>query len=221
MIRAVFIDYMGTLVKEDNPYVQEVIGRCFTNSNAKKPLDILHYWFQYHDALLEKYNGETYRTEYDISIETFGATMEHFKFSDDAKELCAILEKHWMYSPIFNDVTSFFKECPVPIYIVTSNDTKYVEEGVRYHGLTPAGIISSEMAHAYKPQKELFQKALNLSGFMPDEVIHIGDSIRADVQGATNSGIIPWLLDRTRTKNIDHVTVIHSLEDALALIKKN
>jgi hypothetical protein len=35
MIRAVFIDYMGTLVKEDNPYVQEVIGRCFTRDSIR------------------------------------------------------------------------------------------------------------------------------------------------------------------------------------------
>lgn len=34
MKKAVFIDYMGTIVEEQSKYVYEVIQKCFQNSNA-------------------------------------------------------------------------------------------------------------------------------------------------------------------------------------------
>ena len=36
MIRAVFIDYMGTLVQEESEYANAIIGRCF------KPVSYTH-----------------------------------------------------------------------------------------------------------------------------------------------------------------------------------
>ena len=50
--------------------------------------------------------------------------------------------------------------------------------------LHPAGIISSEMAKACKPNRLIFEIALEISGVKPDEAIHIDDSITSDVEPA-------------------------------------
>lgn len=53
-------------------------------------------------------------------------------------------------------------------------------DALSYHGLSPAGVFTSEDARAYKPRTELFNLALKKCGLLADKVIHIGDSISSD-----------------------------------------
>ncbi|MDC5812477.1 HAD family hydrolase [Vibrio europaeus] len=46
-----------------------------------------------------------------------------------------------------------------------------------------------------KPAASIFQKALDLSGTKPEEVIHIGDSLPSDIAGANQMGIISVWVD--------------------------
>ena len=196
MIRAVFIDYMGTLVQEESEYANAVIGRCFKQSKATKPSEVAAWWFFRHDELLEECNKNEYKTEYEIAYRTFLLAMEHFQFTDDAHMLCEMLTKHWTCSPPFGDAVPFLQNCPVPVFVVSSNDTLYLEEGLRRLDVPIAGLVSSEMSGAYKPDARLFKKALEVRGCLPEEVIHIGDSLRSDALGAQKAGIKPLLLDR-------------------------
>lgn len=50
-------------------------------------------------------------------------------------------------------------------------------------------IIIGGQEPAQKPDKSIFEKALKLCALNADEVIHIGDSLSADIQGAINAGI--------------------------------
>lgn len=221
MIKAVLIDYMGTLVSETSRYAQEVIGRCFAKSGARSPEEVAAFWFGKHDELMARSSAPTYQKEYDIALKTFAFAMEHYGFEEDANALCAVLEQHWINAPEFDDTRPFFEGCPVPIYVVTSNDTKYVTAGMARLGLKPAGVISSEMARAYKPRKEIFELALRVSGCGAESVVHIGDSVQADVQGARNAGITPWLLNREGRRKAEGVTVVSSLLEALKLLQED
>ena len=53
------------------------------------------------------------------------------------------------------------------------------------------------MVRACKPHRELFDKALEVSGCNADEVLHIGDSYGSDVLGARAAGDTAC----SRTKN--------------------
>ena len=86
--------------------------------------------------------------------------------------------------------------------------------------LHPAGIICGDMARAYKPHRELLEKALEVSGCKAEEVIHVGDSVASDVKGAQSAGIRPILLDRTGTKTVPGVTVIQSLAELTEILKR-
>ena len=55
--------------------------------------------------------------------------------------------------------------------------------------MKPTGVFTSEDAKSYKPRKELFELALNNTGLSAEQVVHIGDSLSNDVQGASSVGI--------------------------------
>lgn len=62
--------------------------------------------------------------------------------------------------------------------LLSSNLTNYFKE-----------VITSEKANNLKPNKEIFEFALNISGAALHESIMIGDNIDADIRGAMNAGL--------------------------------
>jgi putative hydrolase of the HAD superfamily len=58
------------------------------------------------------------------------------------------------------------------------------------------GVVSSAAAGAAKPDAAVFLRALELAGSRPDRAVHVGDSLRNDVEGARALGIRAVLLDR-------------------------
>ncbi len=60
------------------------------------------------------------------------------------------------------------------------------------------GAVSSAEAGASKPDPAIFAAALELAGCEPAEAVHVGDTADEDVAGARAAGIRPLLIDRKR-----------------------
>ncbi len=54
--------------------------------------------------------------------------------------------------------------------------------------------VASEVG-AWKPDPRIFDRALELSGSAPENVIYVGDNYYADIMGAKNAGLQPVLID--------------------------
>ncbi|HIR28691.1 MAG TPA: HAD family hydrolase [Candidatus Choladousia intestinigallinarum] len=215
-MKAVFIDYSGTISQESGPDIEQVIFRCCKNSDIKDPLQLTAYWWQRLKEFETASYLETFMTEDEIVDKLLEELAKEYHLQENLSELHKLFQNFWMYAPIFEDVKEFFEKCPLPIYIVTNNGIQYIQVCMDRSGLKPAGIICGDMAKAYKPHRELFDKALEISGCHPQEVIHIGDSLSSDVAGAKNAGILPVLLDRKGKASFDDGTiVIRSLPELL------
>ncbi|MCL2631537.1 MAG: HAD-IA family hydrolase [Coriobacteriia bacterium] len=57
-------------------------------------------------------------------------------------------------------------------------------------------MISSADVGMHKPDKDIFEYAIQQLGVLPDEAIHIGDHLTADVQGALDAGLHAVYMDR-------------------------
>ena len=93
-----------------------------------------------------------------------------------------------------------------------------MKQALRHNGLKAAGVASADTARAYKPHREIFDEALSISGRLPGEVVHTGDSYDTDVVGARGVGIRPVLLLRGRARQHDDVDVADGLDQALKLV---
>ncbi|MFR7592699.1 MAG: HAD family hydrolase [Longibaculum sp.] len=212
MLKAIFIDHMGTLVYEQSEYLEELLKKCVENSTEKNPQKIAEMWALKHDEILKNCNGENYKKEYDIALEAFEDIKEKIHLQGDSCEYVDMLTKHWENTPAYDDSYDFFEQCPLPIYIVTNNDTCYVEESMKNLQLKPKGIISSEMTHYYKPAKEMFEKALELTHLKANEVVYIGDSLNKDMEAAKSVGMRAFLVGQQKVDD-PQVTTIETLLD--------
>ena len=78
-------------------------------------------------------------------------------------------------------------------------------------------VAASARVGFEKPHPEIFRHALREAGVEPEEAIHVGDHLDADVLGAQSAGIAPVLIDRrerfTDADVPDGVPLIRSLSE--------
>lgn len=218
VIKAIFMDFYGTVAHENGPIAMEVVQRIYKNSNARSAEEVFGYWWKTFKKKLEDANGENFRTQHDVALENFKELLKHFDSPETAGELLERMEEHWCTTPIYDDARTFMEKAALPVYFVTNSDDIYVSESLKNHHLHPAGVITSEQAKYSKPRKEIFLYALEKTELKPEEVIHIGDSLESDIKCPGEAGIKSIWLNRDAKTVPDGVTGVGNLLEALNLI---
>jgi len=103
--------------------------------------------------------------------------------------------------------------------IVSNFDTRLfpVIRGLGIDRLFDTVTIAS-LSRAAKPAAKIFEIALEKHAIDPDEAIHVGDSVRDDLEGAMKAGLTGVLLDRTGRAQRAEGHVIRTLEELLPLV---
>ena len=87
---------------------------------------------------------------------------------------------------------------------IVSNSDGTVEEQLLAHGVCQVGagggvpvasVVDSFVVGCAKPDRRIFDHALTCLGVAPANAIHVGDSVRYDVEGARAAGVFPVHLD--------------------------
>ena len=81
-------------------------------------------------------------------------------------------------------------------------------------------VTISSLAHAAKPARQIFQLALDKHAVDPHEALHVGDSVREDMEGARKAGLHACLLDRDGTHGATERPVIRTLDQILPLVER-
>ena len=213
MLKAIFIDYTGTMVKEDEPYTRELIAYFMAHSNLKSPGEILKVVWSKVKEIESESHGDSFEGVDVRTDRILEYCRENCGLQGDFKYMHKVWSKIWVHAPLYEDVKPFFERAKLPIYVLTNDDLCYVEESMRLKELKPAGIISAEAAKACKPDPAIFNKALEVAGVSADEVLLIGDSLTSDVEPAVKLGITPIYLSRGKKTELQGVRVIGSLDE--------
>ena len=220
MVKAVFIDYMGTTVDEHSPEMAEIVRRICKNSDVHDPKQVQRFILDNRRRYEADSYLDTYLTQDEIVGRIVSDMAAQIRLTDEPSALHELIRSHWVNAPVFSDARAFFDQCSVPIYIITNNGLPYMERALRHNGLKAAGVVIADTARAYKPRREIFDEALRVSGCTPEQVVHIGDSYDTDAVGARGAGIRPVLLLRGHMRRYDDVDTADDLEQALELVIK-
>jgi putative hydrolase of the HAD superfamily len=111
----------------------------------------------------------------------------------------------------------------VELGIVSNFDSRLYEIliGLRIDQFFESVTISS-YAGAAKPSAQIFRRALQKHGALPESALHVGDSPREDAEGAEAAGLQGVLLDRRGEGTISPGRiVIRDLSDILGLLDRS
>jgi putative hydrolase of the HAD superfamily len=81
-------------------------------------------------------------------------------------------------------------------------------------------VTISSLARAAKPAPQIFRLALDKHAVDPEEAVHVGDSLRDDVEGAVKAGLHGVLLDRKGKHRETESPAIRTLDQLLPLLDR-
>jgi 2-haloacid dehalogenase/putative hydrolase of the HAD superfamily len=198
-IKALMVDFFGTLVKEEDGLV---IGLCRSVMDTSPAVfnigEVARYWWEVSHERYMSYHGKDFVGLKELEMEAFAETVEHFNAKVSPREALLPIFRNRLTPQLFDDSRVFISRLPLPSVIVTNGDRSDIERALQATQLTVSNLITSEDVASYKPRKEIFEQALKSLGVAADEVLVVGDSLQYDIVPAQELGMHTAWVNRSR-----------------------
>ncbi len=211
--KAVFFDVGHTLITP-YPSLEEVIKETLEEEGIKVSLESLKETAPlvdvYYNELYER-NGSVWASREGaiwLWKELYGFWMRKLGLSERAYELGEKIYNAFgegdKWKP-FTDVIRVLEELKgkgIEMGVISNWDER-LSQILSEMGLSHFFnfILASAEVGMAKPDKRIFQRALKLARVSPREAVHVGDHLLADVEGPSEVGISPVLIDRFHRLN--------------------
>lgn len=196
MYQAVLLDVYGTLVHEDDAVLGPICERVAGLANVRAPVVADLWWRLFREASEGSY-GDDFRLQADLSRETLSATLVQLEVAADVEQLCEAQVSFWCRPPIFAESLAFLRQVGLPVCLVSNIDRDDLTAAMNHHGIEVAAVVTSQDARAYKPRSEPFVLGLEALNVSATDVLHVGDSLSADIAGAETLGIDSAWINRS------------------------
>ncbi len=211
----VFLDLYGTLTSGDRDAVESVCGDIVRDcglSLSARELSVT--WGERFLNYLDFCNGDDFMPLYDVELKTLRETMTALGVEVDGVPYAMSLQAYWRSPPLQPEAKAFVESFRFPICIVSNADHADAVAVLASHGLAVDHVVTSESTRSYKPDRRIFDAALEETGWRRDRVMHVGDSLHSDVGGAIVAGIRSGWVNRThRIHDIGTHTPDHEFSD--------
>lgn len=217
---ALLFDFYGTIVEEADEYVDRVCEKVLQCSNVELPPDEMwRYWYQVHVEMCGNALHNTFRSQKDIAETSLEALLRKVRCPLESKQLIEIIIAFWKSPAILPESAEVLSNIGMPKCIVSNIDNSEINAALVKHNLHFDHVITSEACRAYKPRKEVFEKALALLNMKPGVVLHVGDSYAIDVVGAKAAGIpVVWVNRRNKQLAAGDATPDYEIGDLSGLL---
>jgi len=216
---AVLIDFYGTVADGDRHQVETTCGAVVRD--LALPLTAAEFsarWGRRFFAVVDSSNHSEFRTLYDCECVSLVETLNEFGRECDPRPYVEQLKRYWRNPPLHAEAKDALAELDVPVCCVSNVDESDLQAAIAAHGLRFDGVVSSERARSYKPDRLIFEHAWSLLGVCPGRCVHVGDSLHSDVGGAQAVGITAvWIERDDRISDIGQASPDHKIRSLLDL----
>ena len=230
MYKSVFIDLDDTLW-DFHANAKSAMQEIYEERNLGKYFESFEQYFAFYAKrnleLWEEYGKGTISKEA-LQLERFQHPLIQVDVDNAplAKEIgdqyLGLLPTRTMLVPYAKELLDYL----YPKYPLTIVSNGFIE--VQYKKLHSCGIeqyfahvVLSEAANALKPDKRIFEYALQLNNAIASETIMIGDSYESDIVGARNAGIDQVYYNPLQDKSLKDKQAsyfVENLEDIIKII---
>ena len=187
----------------------DIYGEFSLAEKVTSDFDAFYEKYLHHNKILWERYQNGFITAEELKWRRMWRTMMEFKVGDEnlAKNISArFLEilpvKDGMF-PYAYEILDYLKSKDYQIHLITNGFEKTQWSKIRNSKIDHffTHVITSEASNSMKPEKEIFDFAMNQSGALLHESVMIGDNLDADIQGAMNAG-----MDNIFVNHIDATT---------------
>ena len=159
--------------------------------------DLFHKnYLEHNDKLWARYRNGYIRQE-ELRLKRMWLTLLDFRITDEAlarqlSELfLQLLPARSILFPDTLEVLRYLTDKGYQMHLITNGFEETQHSKLKNSGLDVyfREVVTSECSNSLKPQKEIFEYALDKTGATVKESIMIGDSLEVDILGAMNVGM--------------------------------
>jgi len=215
MLRAVFFDAESTLFEPREP-----IGETYARFAARFGLKItgerlaasFHRAFAHAPGLafgvglaperLRTLERQWWRERVAETFDGIGRPDDFDAYFDELFAYFAAPAR-WQAKVEAASVLKRLKQSGLALGVISNFDHRLyaILDGLGLLGYLGSATISSEAGYA-KPRREVFETALAKHGLAAGEALHVGDSMRMDMEGAAGAGMAAVLIEATTGEQI-------------------
>ncbi|MEI9944037.1 MAG: YjjG family noncanonical pyrimidine nucleotidase [Chitinophagaceae bacterium] len=179
----------------------------------------------HNDKLWERYRKGFIKQD-ELRVKRMWLSLLDFKIADDALsekmsvQFLGLLPTRNILFPYTKEILRYLTEKKYVLHLITNGFEKVQHSKLKNSGLDLffKEVITSEGSNSLKPNKEIFDYALNKSGAALGESIMIGDTLEVDIAGAKNAGMDQVFVNHLKIITEEKPTyMVHSLKELEAI----
>jgi len=161
------------------------------------PFEDFYKLYKIHNEILWDRFHKGFITAEELKWKRMYRTLLEFKIADEplaremSEKFLEILPTKKLLFPNTVEVLDYLKNKHYELHLITNGFEKTQWTKLNNSGLNIYfnQVVTSEGSNSVKPQKEIFEYAMNKAGAELSQSIMLGDNLEADIQGAINVGM--------------------------------
>jgi len=222
-IRAITFDAFGTIIDTGRDALIRISDRIVRDQFlAVDAAGFLERW----DVHFFGIDHDPFLTLAEATEVSLARAFLEFEVEADPGPYADLLQREWLQARPYPEVAGVLEALEgVPRAVVSNADDAMLKEILGRHGLAFDVVVTSEACRSYKPSSAIFEVAVHELGFPPESIVHIGDSLEADVRGAQRLGMMTaWVNRAGETPGPDDARadiVVHDLAALVPTLREN
>jgi 2-haloalkanoic acid dehalogenase type II len=187
MVGAITFDAFGTIIDPGRDVLIRIArAACADHRPELDPEALLATWDRYFIGR----EAEAFVTLAEITEDSLGKAFREHGIEGDPRPYVDRLVGLWRGAKAYAEVPAVLAALDgFPRAVVSNADHEFLVDVLGRNGLRFDAVITSESARTYKPRPRIFEAALESLRVEPRDVVHVGDSLHADIAGASRLGI--------------------------------
>lgn len=170
--------------------------------------EIFYEKYSYHNhRLWDRYTKGFIKQE-ELKWKRIWLALLDFKIADEtlakkmSDEFLFYLPQRKQVFPYTFEILDYLRQKNYRLHLITNGFNAIQDQKLRNAGMTGIfeEVITSESSGSLKPDKEIFQFALDKTNASVEESIMIGDNLEADIKGAQNFGMDTVFVNHVRAE---------------------
>lgn len=178
------------------------------------PFEDFYRLYKIHNEILWDRYHKGFITGEDLKWKRMWRTLIEFKVADEqlakqmSEKFLEILPTKKLLFPHTIEVLDYLTCKEYNLHLITNGFEKTQWTKLNNSGLDKyfIHVVTSETSNSIKPQKEIFDYAMNKAGAVLHQSIMLGDNLDADIQGAMNAGMDNIFINHLHTTTTLHPT---------------
>lgn len=221
-VKVLFMDFYGTLVREDDGLTREacrrIAERSPLNANAG---DVGRVWWELMNQSYVACKGANYMELKEIQLAIIEELLDRFESHADMQELYTAIMQSWRQPQPYEEMRAFLSKLPIPLCVVANVDDDVFGQACKHVQVRFEHALTSQQARCYKPNMQIFTQALEYMDVAAEEALFVGDSLMYDIRPAMQAGLhTAWVNRNGRSHgDVQMDVMVNSLMKLKGLIR--